>query len=486
MLPGAEDAGAAEGHMTETGSPDALYRQLMNQLRADILDGRYGTDGRLPTEFELCEIYGLSRTPVARALHELADAGVVVRHRRRGTFVNPGWLAAHQDARPELRVLGPGPAWAAQLRSLLGDVPLRTDSPPMGELHDAFRRQVAEGRGPDLVVIDSVWVAEFADAHFLTPLTALDDEDWLTRALDADFLPPFDRAYRHADEVVAVHAPADVTGLWYARAALPSAPATWTELRSAGLSLLAGGQWEQVLALPGGTAGGETTTYALAALLASGGAGILRDGAVVLDSPAAVETMTFLRRLVDDGIVPAAAGTSGGYEGVQAFAEGRAAMCVGASYQAEDIAKWAGIGLDRVLDSFGFAPVPAGPGAAPGVLAGGMAYAIPRQSAHPELAMRLLRTLTSADFLVRQCLANGQLPPRRSALARVTAQSAFHAATGAMLERAVLRPVTPAYALLSDQLQTMVSDVLTRRSRPAAAVARAAEMISAVTRLPHA
>jgi hypothetical protein len=46
--------------------------------------------------------------------------------------------------------------------------------------------------------------------------------------------------------------------------------------------------------------------------------------------------------------------------------------------------------------------------------------------------------------------------------------------------------VTPAYALLSDQLQAMISDVITRRARPAAAVSRAAETISAVTRLPLA
>src|SRR5579859_7985513 len=164
-----------EGDDLEPTSPDALYRQLIHRLRTDILAGRYGPDGRLPTEFELCEIYGLSRTPVARALHDLAADGVVIRHRRRGTFVNPEWLISHNAAQPTLRVLGPGPTWAGQIRDLVpADLPLNIAGPDLTSLHDVFRQQIAEGRGPDLVAVDSVWVAEFAHAHFLTPLTALD------------------------------------------------------------------------------------------------------------------------------------------------------------------------------------------------------------------------------------------------------------------------------------------------------------------------
>lgn len=485
----------------EPTAPDSLYRQLMNRLRADILAGRYGSDGRLPTEFELCEIYGLSRTPVARALHDLAAQGVVVRHRRRGTFVNPAWLGAHSSAQPTLRLLGPGPAWAAQIRDIAApDQPLEVVGQDMGELHDEFRRQIAEGRGPDLVVIDSVWVAEFARAHFLSSLSKL-DTGWLADDLTTDFLPPFNAAYRHDGDVVAVHAPADVTGLWYSRSALAAAgvapPASWAALRDTGLALARAGAGvpERALVVPGGLAGGETTAYALVALLAANGASVLGPGprsagggadAVTLDSPAAVEAMAFLRQLVDDGVIPAEVADYAGHEAVQLFAEGHAAMCVGASYQAEAIAVWAGVALDEVPDLFGFVPLPEGPGGGGAVLAGGMAYAIPRQATHPELAMNLLRSLTSTDALVQQCLRTGQLPPRRSALEAVSAVSPFHAETGKLLDRATLRPVTPAYALLSDQLQAMMYDVITHRTRPAAAVSHAAETISAVTRLPGA
>src|ERR1044071_9674258 len=76
----------------DAGQPIPIYFQLKTLLLEEILEGRNGVDGRLPTEHELCERFAISRTPVSRALSELADEGVILRHRRRGTFVNSHWL----------------------------------------------------------------------------------------------------------------------------------------------------------------------------------------------------------------------------------------------------------------------------------------------------------------------------------------------------------------------------------------------------------
>ena len=93
--------------------PIPLYFQLKTLLLEEILSGHYAPPAdRLPTEHELCDRYKLSRTPVSRALSELADEGVILRHRRRGSFVNPHWLSRRPD-QPEVRVIVPteGP-WA--------------------------------------------------------------------------------------------------------------------------------------------------------------------------------------------------------------------------------------------------------------------------------------------------------------------------------------------------------------------------------------
>jgi multiple sugar transport system substrate-binding protein len=356
------------------------------------------------------------------------------------------------------------------------------------ELHQALTHAVAEGLGPDLAVLDSVWVPEFTAAGFLAPLEEL-DEGWVTGEYEHDFLTPLMLTGRSQGRTFAVHSEADVAGMWYRRAALEAVglgpPATWAELRAAGRALAgAGGPDSHPVVLPGGSKAGEAATYVLLALLASNGAAVLEDGVVTLDGPATIEALQLLRELVVDGVVPVEAVAFQWDRPVRLLAHGSAAICFGGSYEGPRLAKAAGLPLSELWDHFGFAPVPGGPRGAPATLAGGMVYGIFRQATHPKLAMRLLEAVTSADALARMSRATGQIPPRRSAVAQVAGDSPLLATTAELLQRAAVRPVTPAYARLSVQLQVMLEAVLTGRLEPAAAVARAAELIGAVTGLP--
>jgi multiple sugar transport system substrate-binding protein len=236
--------------------------------------------------------------------------------------------------------------------------------------------------------------------------------------------------------------------------------------------------------MPGGPTAGETATYALVAMLVANGVTVFTPEAVTLDTPAAVETLRFLRRLVDDGVMPAEVVTYDRHQAARMLATGRADLFVGASYHAELLSEETGSTIAQVRDGFGFVPMPAGPHGPPAILCGGMVYCIPRQSRQPELAMRLLRSLTSPACLAQVCGETGQLPPRRSVLDSLAQVSAFHAETASLLEQAVIRPSAPAYALVSAQLQAMMEGVVTRRWSPATAVTLAADRISAITGLP--
>ncbi|WEO98347.1 GntR family transcriptional regulator [Streptomyces sp. FXJ1.172] len=67
-----------------------LWYQVSQSLRASIL-GRSTEDPlRLPTEEQLAEHYGVSVLTMRQALKELEDEGLISRHRRRGTFIEPG------------------------------------------------------------------------------------------------------------------------------------------------------------------------------------------------------------------------------------------------------------------------------------------------------------------------------------------------------------------------------------------------------------
>ena len=63
------------------------YQQIADELTARIASGRYPVGGLLPTEMELCEQYGISRSTVREALRRVRDAGLISRRRRTGTKV---------------------------------------------------------------------------------------------------------------------------------------------------------------------------------------------------------------------------------------------------------------------------------------------------------------------------------------------------------------------------------------------------------------
>ncbi|MEW2133548.1 GntR family transcriptional regulator [Streptomyces sp. NPDC005435] len=86
-----------------------LWYQVSQSLRASIL-GRSPQDPlRLPTEEDLARHYGVSVLTMRQALKELEDEGLISRHRRRGTFIEP-------DARrgTPVRLLGSVDAIVAQ------------------------------------------------------------------------------------------------------------------------------------------------------------------------------------------------------------------------------------------------------------------------------------------------------------------------------------------------------------------------------------
>jgi len=66
-----------------------VYRQIKRAISAPILSGRLEPGARLPSEHDFMSIFATSRMTVNRALQMLADDGLVVRHRRNGTFVAP-------------------------------------------------------------------------------------------------------------------------------------------------------------------------------------------------------------------------------------------------------------------------------------------------------------------------------------------------------------------------------------------------------------
>jgi GntR family transcriptional regulator len=69
--------------------PIPYYYQLMKLLQDDIEDARWSVGDPIPSEHELCDLYGVSRTVVRQALGALASNGLLYRVKGKGTFVAP-------------------------------------------------------------------------------------------------------------------------------------------------------------------------------------------------------------------------------------------------------------------------------------------------------------------------------------------------------------------------------------------------------------
>lgn len=94
----------------EKNSPKPLYMQLEELLRSEILAGTYGTNGLIPSEFELARRFDISRMTARGVVTQLVNEGLLYRVQGKGTYVaepkiEAGSLA-YQGIREQLEGMG--------------------------------------------------------------------------------------------------------------------------------------------------------------------------------------------------------------------------------------------------------------------------------------------------------------------------------------------------------------------------------------------
>jgi GntR family transcriptional regulator len=73
--------------MLDERSPLSLYYQIKEILIKKIKDNEWPVNTKMPTERELCEMFGVSRITVRQALDEMKNEGYLYRKQGKGTFV---------------------------------------------------------------------------------------------------------------------------------------------------------------------------------------------------------------------------------------------------------------------------------------------------------------------------------------------------------------------------------------------------------------
>ena len=110
-----------------------LWYQVSQSLRASILGRLPDAPLRLPTEEQLAGHYGVSVLTMRQALKELEDEGLITRHRRRGTFIEP---TAQRGA--PVRLLGSVDTIVAQQSGMTTELLDHGRVPVPGELAEYF------------------------------------------------------------------------------------------------------------------------------------------------------------------------------------------------------------------------------------------------------------------------------------------------------------------------------------------------------------
>lgn len=173
-------AAASDAAQLLAGS-QPLYVTVATALAAEILDGRRPVGALLPTEQELCQNFGVSRSTVRQALRRLGEIGLVAGSQGVGTRV----IADQPRGQYVLAVRSVtdvmGYAEAVRLDIAAREVLTADDAlaarigcdPGSEWIHVAGMRRQAEGRAAPISICD-LWIAgEFADVAGSEELAAV-------------------------------------------------------------------------------------------------------------------------------------------------------------------------------------------------------------------------------------------------------------------------------------------------------------------------
>jgi multiple sugar transport system substrate-binding protein len=367
----------------------------------------------------------------------------------------PGLLRSFETAHPGVRVKGEALPWTSD------------------DQHQFYVINL-EGRSPgfDVMMLDVIWVPEFARAGWLLDLTPHVGPDEL-----APFFESTVAAATHAGRVWAVPWNMNV-GLLYYRTDLLAKyhlrpPATFEELVDQVRRIRAG---ERDRTLDGYLWQGKQyeglVVNVLEALWANGARLLAEDGTVFPEPARAADALRFLRGLITSGVSPAWTTAADEELSRRAFGDGRAIFLRNWPY-ARDLFEAPG---SAVRGKVAFVSLPGRAGGERGAgSTGGAHLGVSRRSRHPELAIALAKHLTS-ERAQRAIALGAALSPTRQALyhdAELVGANPAMPQLHALMLAGRPRPVTPYYLLASATVQPEFSAALVGVKSPERAIADA-------------
>ena len=309
------------------------------------------------------------------------------------------------------------------------------------------------GNSPyDGLLMDVTWTPKYAKAGWLEPLEA-----WLGADALEDLAPGAELGNAFDGHLWRFPLVADMGLLFWRTDLMEAPPRTPAELEAISQSLQQEGRVRWGYVWEGRQYEGLSCTY-LEVLRGFGGRW-LRDGSPDLNSNAAIAASQWLRHLVDVGITPPAVANMAEPEALQTFETGDAAFMRNWPYAWAELNKNGSLLAGKV----GITTMVSEPQEPHVATQGSWGLSVLSSSQHKQAAVEALQFLTSTAAQKQLNLNWGYTPTRLSVFEdpELIRANPVLPELQAALAAAVLRPVTPIYAQLSDLLYREVNTVIT-------------------------
>ncbi len=251
----------------------------------------------------------LSRSAAARAISVAAISVAMVltacgRDGGSGSGDADGKAVSEGKASGEITVWAMGTegeklqAFADGFTSENPDAKVKVTAIPWDAAHDKIATAITGRQTPDLSLVGTTWIAEFAKTGALDPMPPglVEESAFFPGAWSSVVVDGAPRAVPWYVETRVLFYRNDIA----AKAGITSPPKTWSELTALANGLKQGGaEWGFNLQ-PGGTGAWQT----FLPMVWQRGGDVMKDGKCTLDTPEVTEALTFFKSFFDQGLSP--------------------------------------------------------------------------------------------------------------------------------------------------------------------------------------
>ena len=285
------------------------------------------------------------------------------------------------------------------------DADVKVTAVPWEAAHDKLSNAIAAGETPDVSLIGTTWMGEFAEAGGLepTPEGLVEEGDFFDGAWGSTVVGDTSYGVPWYVETRVLYYRTDLAE----KAGWDQAPQTWDELKQFATDLEKKGGAEYGINLQPGQTGSWQTVLPFAW---SNGASVTNDDGTeyTIDSPEMTETLDYYKSYFDAGLSPTRVLDPGELE--SGFADGTYGSFISGPWHT-GLVEDAGVSTDE----YTVAPLP-GKDSAPGTsFVGGGDLAVFSDSDNKESAWKLVRWLSEPETQQKWYETVGDLPALRSA-----------------------------------------------------------------------